>query len=255
MSKQIINKPLCLEKVAKGRLTDSCLLVRSKDNIIKEIDVKDLKDLNSSKQWMWHIPLTSCPSSLFFTNIKSAGSYPVNSNSIGVNYFQLMSDSPYNTDLNINAFESAVNLFIGDSLSVELVYDTSVNDLPEFFNTTCWRVAIGQTGVETDFTGLDFSLRGNFEIASKRNTDITRIDTGILFAKDLIYNVQITRSAQGYNVKISDKKTSEVLFESELTTNVSELSGFTVFPYNKTGSSPSGLFKMGIVRLGYCPSK
>ncbi|WP_376777257.1 hypothetical protein [Flavobacterium covae] len=251
MSKQIFNKPLQLNKVAKGRLTDSCLLVRSKDNIIKEIDVKDL---NSSKQWMWHIPLTSYPSNIFFTNVKSAGSYPVNSKDIGVNYFQLMSDSPYNTDLNINAFESAVNLFIGDSLSVEFLYDSTINPVPEFYNDTCWRVAIGQTGVETDFTGLDYCLNGTIQIASKRNTDITRIDTGIFFAKDVIYNVQITRSAQGYNVKITDKKTSEVLFESELTTNVSELSGFTVFPYNKTGSSPSGLFKMGVIKLGYCPS-
>ncbi|MFK7004070.1 hypothetical protein, partial [Flavobacterium covae] len=172
----------------------------------------------------------------------------------GANYFQLMSDSPYGTGLNINAFESGVNLFEGESFSIELVYDTSVNDLPEFFNTTCWRVAIGQTGVETDFTGLDYCLNGTIQIASKRNTDITRIDTGIFFAKDVIYNVQITRRAHGYSVKITDKKTSEVLFESELTTNASELKGLSVFPYNKIGSNPSGLFKMGVIKLGYCPS-
>ncbi|OWP80697.1 hypothetical protein BWK63_09530 [Flavobacterium covae] len=238
--------------MAKGRLTDS-LLVLGTDNIVREINTQDLS-VPSPKQWFYHIPLTSYPSNLFFTNVSSGGSYPVNSANVGANYFQLMSDSPYGTGLNINAFESGVNLFIGDSLSVEFLYDSTINPVPEFYNDTCWRVAIGQTGVETDFTGLDFSLRGNFEIASKRNTDITRIDTGIVFAKDVIYNVQITRSAQGYNVKITDKKTSEVLFESELTTNVSELSGFTVFPYNKTGSSPSGLFKMSVIKLGYCPS-
>ncbi|WP_163444920.1 hypothetical protein [Flavobacterium columnare] len=252
MSKQIFNKPIQLNKVAKGRLTDS-LLVLGTDNIVREINTQDLS-VPSPKQWFYHIPLTSYPSNLFFTNVSSGGSYPVNSANVGANYFQLMSDSPYGTGLNINAFESGVNLFEGESFSIELVYDTSVNDLPEFFNTTCWRVAIGQTGVETDFTGLDYCLNGTIQIASKRNTDITRIDTGIFFAKDVIYNVQITRRAHGYSVKITDKKTSEVLFESELTTNASELKGLSVFPYNKIGSNPSGLFKMGVIKLGYCPS-
>ncbi|OWP82603.1 hypothetical protein BWK59_14990 [Flavobacterium davisii] len=250
MNKQIFNRTIQLNKVDKATSTAVNILVRGNDNIVKEIPFNSINEREGSG-WNYHIPLTPNPSNLFYPNLNSSGSYPFFSSAIGANYFQLISDAPYVDNLNINSFQSGLSLFVGDSVMFDVVYDDSVNYYPEFYNDTCWRIGLGQVGVESDFTGLDFCLNGTIQVASKRITAITRVDSNILFNKNIVYTVVITRNTLGYNVQVKNKKTAQLLVETNLTTNASEISGVSIYPYNKTGSSAQGLFKMGVLKLGF----
>ncbi|WP_444671272.1 hypothetical protein [Flavobacterium columnare] len=217
----------------------------------KTINNNQGNSLENKSNWVYYFPFTNAPSNLFITNF-NASSQVFSSNKNKINFISISSDFPYGGDLKISSIESPINIFQGDVFMIEFIYDSTINHLPEFYNDIRVRIGIGISSVETDFTGLDFSLRGNFEISSQRNYKEERVDSKVKFQNDVIYVVYISKTKNGYSLKILKKYSNEILVEHEFQDmTAAELPGLSVFPYTKNLDNKEGRYKIDIIKAGF----